>query len=95
MSTKARMKAVGNNPLERYVEPDTTKAPSRNLQHTPETGTNPHQPARTQPDEPHTPEVDPITRTPSWRVPLSELAGEDVFDGIDEEEKDVYAGVSA
>ena len=40
-------------------------------------------------------EVDPITRTPSWRVPLSELAGEDVFDGIDEEEKDVYAGVSA
>ena len=42
-----------------------------------------------------TPEVDPITRTPSWRVPLSELAGEDVFDGIDEEEKDVYAGVSA
>lgn len=28
-------------------------------------------------------------------VPLSELAGEDVFDGIDEEEKDVYAGVSA
>ena len=40
-------------------------------------------------------DIDPITRTPSWRVPLSELAGEDVFDGIDEEEKDVYAGVSA
>ena len=40
-------------------------------------------------------EVDPVTRTPSWRVPLSGTAGEDVLDGIDEEEKDVHAGVSA
>jgi hypothetical protein len=36
-------------------------------------------------------EVDPVTRTPSWRVPLSGTAGEDVLDGIDEEEKDVHA----
>ena len=39
--------------------------------------------------------VDPVTRTPSWRVPLSGSAGEDVLDGVDEEEKDVHAGVSA
>ena len=67
-SQSDHMKAVGNNPLERYVEPDTTKAPSRNLQHTPETGTNPHQPARTQPDEPHTParstQTGPLTKPP-------------------------------
>lgn len=40
-------------------------------------------------------EVDPVVRTPSWRVPLSGAAGEDVLDGIDEEEEVVHAGVPA
>ena len=40
-------------------------------------------------------EVDPVTRTPSWRVPLSGTAGEDVLDGINEEAEELYPGVSA
>ena len=44
-------------------------AADRNLQHTPETGTNPHQPAGTEPDEPHTParstQTGPLTKRTS------------------------------
>jgi len=40
-------------------------------------------------------EVDPVTRTPSWRVPLSGPAGEDVLDGNNEEAEDVHPGVPA
>ena len=42
-----------------------------------------------------TAEVDPVTRTPSWRVPLSGPAGEDVLDGNNEEAEDVHPGVPA